>query len=87
MLVHGECSRVPCAHAVAELGLKVKEEGGSFKGGLFIVFENCFLFSKTKKTCLVSSFFFLKNTMNTKNNKFKEQVQFVLFVFKNCSQE
>ena len=45
---------------VVELGLKLK--GGKLKDSLFMVFENCFLFSKvmrTMKTYLIS-FSFLK---------------------------
>ena len=52
-----------CMHlvptVVTELGLKLT--GANFKDDLFMVFENCFIFSKvrrTKKTCLVSCFFF-----------------------------
>ena len=59
----------------AELGLKVR--GANFKDCLFTIFENCFLLLKVRrirKTCLVSSFFVMKNIENTKNNKFKEQV-------------
>ena len=57
---------------VTKLGLKFKR--ANFKNNLFIVFENCFLFSKVRRTRFF--FFFLKNTENIKNNKFKEQVKF-----------
>ena len=57
---------------VTELGLKFK--GANFIDDLFIIFENCFLFSKVRRTKFF--FFFLKNTENIKNNKFKEQVKF-----------
>ena len=67
---------------------------------LFTVFENCFLFWKTRRTrktqriCLVPSFFLFRKRQNIiENTKFKEQEGFaentkmvVLNVFKNCSQ-
>ena len=57
---------------MAELELKVKR--GNFKSGMFIIFENCFLFSKIKKICLV--FFFSKKYIEYRNNIFEEQVKF-----------
>ena len=58
---------------MAKLGLKVKE--ANFKGHLFVIFENYFMFLKimrTRKTYLIFSFFFfvLKNTKNIKVGKY-----------------
>ena len=59
---------------MAKVGLKVKE--ANFKGHLFAIFENYFMFLKIiriRKTCLVFSFFFffvLKNMKNIKVGKY-----------------
>ena len=48
-----------------------KNEENMFGAHLFTVFENCFMFSKTrkrKKYIWVSIFFFLKNIKNTKKH-------------------
>ena len=59
-----------------------------FEACLVPVFENCFMFSKTRKTgrrFLVSSFlFFLKNIEDTKFSK-QEKSSSVICVFKNYS--
>ena len=60
-----------------------------FEASLVPVFENCFMFSKTRKIrkrFLVSSFFFfvMKNIENTKFSK-QEKSSSVLCVFKNYS--
>ena len=54
-----------------------KNKENMFKACLFIIFENCFLFSiiikitrKTRKTCLVSSLFFLAPIFKYKRNLF-----------------
>ena len=55
--------------------VRIKNQEANFKGGLFIVFENCFVFSKirrTIKTYLVFSFFLFekhreKKTINSKS--------------------
>ena len=60
---------------------------------LFVVFENCFLFSKIKKTgktCLVSVFVLLKNIKTLHLNdkeEFFENTFLVFIVFKNYSQK
>ena len=59
-------------------GVRIKNQEANFKGGLFIVFENCFVFSKIRKTIktyLVFSFFLFEKHKEKKNNKFKEQVK------------
>ena len=60
---------------------------------LVTIFENCFLFSKTRRkrkigrTCLVSIFFVMKNMENTEFKKTVFRENGVLCVFKKCSQE
>ena len=51
-----------------------KNKENMFKACLFIIFENCFLFSTiikiTRKTCLVSGLFFLAPIFKYKRNLF-----------------
>ena len=42
----------------------------------FAIFENYFMFSKTRRTKKICFFFVMKNTENTENTKFRKQEQF-----------